>query len=93
MRPPSEITTAECYRPHENITWGDFWMVMYSFAKAQAQFANPEFNIFVEMRVQNIFRELTNIPYTGKFWEEEHHIDFIQMINSLKPEHLAQITA
>jgi hypothetical protein len=92
VRDPSNLDAEECYQPHENVPWGDFWMVLYSFALGSVQFAGPVYNDEIESRVADIYNLLTNLPYTGKFWEEEHQIDFIQMINGLKPEHLAQIT-
>jgi len=91
-RDPSNLMAEECYQPHENLPWGDFWMVLYSFALGSARFTDPVYNDEIETRVTDLYNLLTNLPYTGKFWEYNHRINFEEMIRNLKPEHLAQIT-
>jgi hypothetical protein len=91
IRDPSNVDTDVCYKPHEDLAWGDFWLVMYTFIIGNIPFATPSSGPEINERAKELINLLTNMTYNGEFWSEKHRIDFDQLIANLKPEHLAQI--
>jgi serine/threonine protein kinase len=89
-REPANVDMDVCYQPHEDIAWGDFWLVMYTFILGNNWFGAPDINN-INSRARELINLLTNMNYTGNFWSYNHGIDLDQLIANLKPEHLDQI--
>lgn len=91
VRDPTNFLDNECYKPHEDFAWGDFWLSMYSFIIGNERFGDSTSAPIINARAKELINLLTNMTYNGEFWSEKHGIDFDNMIVNLKPEHLAQL--
>jgi hypothetical protein len=89
-REPALLGVDSCYQPHENISWGDFWLVIYTFILGNNLFQAPNINT-INSRAKELITILSNMDYDGKFWSYNHGIDFNKFVDNLKPEYLNQI--